>query len=51
MAKQEEEHDHTGSEGLIGSKQIKHGGDRRRAAEERKMPTFERSDPSPATER
>lgn len=51
MAKQDEEHDHTGSEGRIGSKQIRHGGDRRRAAEERKMPTFERSAPSPATER
>lgn len=51
MAKQDEEHDHTGSEGRIGSKQIRHGGDRRRAAEERKMLTFERSAPSPATER
>lgn len=50
MAKQERQ-DQTGSEGRIGSKQIMHGCDRRRAAEERKMPTFERSAPSPATER
>lgn len=50
-AKQEAEQDQTGSEGRMGSKQIRHGGDRRRAAELRKMPTFERSAPSPATER
>lgn len=50
-AKQEAEQDQTGSEGRIGSKQIRHGGDRRRAAELRKRRTLARSAPSPATER
>lgn len=50
-AKHEAEQDQTGSEGRMGSKQIRHGGDLRRAAELRKMPTLERSAPLPAAER